>query len=118
MNQNTTSSLRNINVIQDTFSCCGFRNATEYAVPANCSVIKNTQTSCRQALIENVEGSLSTIGFAGLAIGMIEMIGLILSAVLFRRIAQKENVQSSLMNESWRINRNKIQYGYQNYQYV
>jgi hypothetical protein len=80
--------------------------------------MNNIQTSCHESLYKHLTNSLSTIGGAGLAIGIIEIFGLIFSVILFKKIAARENAQSSLMNESWRINRNKIQYGYQSYQYV
>lgn len=31
---------------------------------------------------------------------------------MFRKIAAKESAQSALLNEAWRINRTKVQYGY------
>ncbi|KAJ3040821.1 hypothetical protein HDV00_010436 [Rhizophlyctis rosea] len=73
---------------------------------------------CHDLATETLRGSLNSLGGAAIALGVIELIGLIFSAVLFRKIAQKERASESLMNEAWRINRNKIQYGYQNYQYI
>jgi hypothetical protein len=55
---------------------------------------------------------LATIGGAAITIGIIEIVGLIFSMVsatdfqvMFRKIAAKENAQSALLNEAWRINR-------------
>jgi hypothetical protein len=115
---NNTESIKTIVLIENRFQCCGFSNVTDYAVPTNCSQVRNITSSCRQQLGQALENSLSTVGATGLAIGLIELIGLLFSVILFRKIAQKENVASSLLNESWRINRSKIQYGYQTYQYV
>jgi hypothetical protein len=85
---------------------------TDYAIPANCATVYNYQIPCREKVQESLSSSRTTIGGAGVAIGVIEIIGLIFSVVMFRKIARKENAQSSLLNEAWRVNRTKVQYGY------
>ncbi|TPX31476.1 hypothetical protein SmJEL517_g05180 [Synchytrium microbalum] len=115
------NSNQTIQTIEAYFQCCGFHNTTDMAVPSTCQVSRfdlSNKTGCLDAVTNSLDGQLSTIGGAGLALGIIEFIGLIFSALLFRRIAQKERASDNLMNEAWRINRSKIQYGYQNYQYV
>jgi hypothetical protein len=67
---------------------------------------------------DHLQGQLSTIAGAGIALGVIEFIGVIFSAILFSRLAARESADQSLLSETWRINRNKVQYGYQNYQYA
>lgn len=104
--------------LEFTFQCCGFRDVTDMVYPDNCLEIIETTVGCAEAVKGNLQGSLGTIGAAGVVIGVIELIGLVFSAILFRKIAQREQAAGSLLNEAWRINRNKIQYGYQNYQYV
>ncbi len=47
---------------------------------------------------------------------MIELLGLILSVGMFRRLAIRKHEQDQLLAESWRVNKDKIQHGYQNYQ--
>ena len=91
------------------------------ASPSTCIVNNidlSNSTGCYSAMQYSLSSQLSTIGGAGLALGIIELIGLVFSGLLFRRIAQRERASDTLMNEAWRINRSKIQYGYQNYQYV
>ncbi|KAI8925219.1 Tetraspanin family-domain-containing protein [Entophlyctis helioformis] len=100
------------------FKCCGYATVTDMAVPENCVQALNFTSPCSDQLRSTVTNSLSTIGGAGVAIGIIELVGLVFSAILFRKIAAKENAQNSLLNEAWRVNRTKVQYGYQNYQYV
>ncbi|KAJ1336380.1 hypothetical protein BSLG_007164 [Batrachochytrium salamandrivorans] len=86
-------------------------NVTDAAVSPICHPPSNITVSCSQQLTATLKGSLSTIGAAGLALGIVELVGLIFSVVLFRKIASKENAQSTLLNEAWRINRTKVQYG-------
>ncbi|KAJ8329077.1 hypothetical protein BDV3_006272 [Batrachochytrium dendrobatidis] len=104
--------------IEKLFDCCGFYNTTDAVVTPDCVLKTPNSTGCHDQLTATLKGSLSTIGAAGLALGLVELIGLIFSVVLFRKIASKETAQSNLLNEAWRINRTKVQYGYQNYQYV
>ncbi|KAJ3298898.1 cd63 antigen [Borealophlyctis nickersoniae] len=110
--------------IQNTFQCCGYRNTTDYAIPDTCASDPSRQWTnrdpgpCRAIVQDTLKGSLNSIGGCGVAMGVIELIGLAFSVVLFRKIAQREQASESLLNEAWRINRNKIQYGYQNYQYI
>ncbi len=88
------------------------------AVPANCKEQFSFDTPCYEKVKAYLESSLGTLSSAGIAIGVIEIIGLIFSAVLFTKLARRERTDESLMSETWRINRNKVQYGYQNYQYA
>ncbi|KAJ3142036.1 Leukocyte surface antigen cd53 [Physocladia obscura] len=116
----TTQQLNNIQHVERAFQCCGFRNVTSYSVPSNCATAQsfNYQSPCLGAVKGALQGSLATIGGTGIALGFIELIGLGMSVLLFVKIAQKDRASESLMNEAWRINRSKIQYGYANYQYV
>jgi len=117
----TDGGQQSIKAVQNTFQCCGYANVTDMAVPASCATDPNTRKdvpSCRTLATAALQGSLNSVGGAGVALGIIELIGLIFSVILFRRIASKDRASESLMNEAWRINRNKIQYGYQNYQYI
>ncbi|KAJ3309822.1 hypothetical protein HDV04_005601 [Boothiomyces sp. JEL0838] len=113
-----------INNIERLFQCCGYSSPLDHAVPVDCVARYNFAgttaftVGCKDQLQQSLFNSLNTIGGAGIVIGLIEFVGLIFSAVLFRKIAAKENAQSSLLNEAWRVNRTKVQYGYQNYQYV
>ncbi|KAJ3289106.1 Leukocyte surface antigen cd53 [Rhizoclosmatium sp. JEL0117] len=113
-------SLNNLQHVERGFKCCGFRNVTQYAVPDNCASPQSFgyQVPCLNSVKSALQGSLSTIGGTGVALGVIELIGLVFSVLLFVKIAQKDRASESLMNEAWRINRSKIQYGYANYQYV
>ncbi|KND01986.1 uncharacterized protein SPPG_02492 [Spizellomyces punctatus DAOM BR117] len=106
--------------IEITFECCGYADNSTAWPEENCQEFFHFPTlkTCAEAVKGSLRGSLGTIGAAGLVIGIIELIGLVFSAVMFRKIAQREQAAGSLLNEAWRINRNKIQYGYQNYQYV
>jgi hypothetical protein len=61
---------------------------------------------------------MDTIGGGAIALGVIQLAGLIFSALLFNRVARRQRNDESLLNETWRLTRNKIQYGYQNYQYA
>lgn len=74
--------------------------------------------ACETTLINSIDTNLVRIGVTGIVIGLVELVGLVFSLIMFRKIAKKENAQSALLNEAWRINRTKVQYGYQNYQYV
>ncbi|KAJ3355830.1 Leukocyte surface antigen cd53 [Entophlyctis luteolus] len=116
----TQQQLNNIQHVERAFSCCGFRNVSEYAVPSNCATPQsfNFTVPCLASVKGALQGSLSTIGGTGVALGVVELVGLVMSVVLFVKIAQKDRASESLMNEAWRINRSKIQYGYANYQYV
>lgn len=105
--------------IESTFQCCGLNNVTDAAVPRDCvERIPDWNTPCRDQVLNSLSDSLGTIGATGITLGVIELVSLIFSAILFNRIAQKEKANGNLMNEAWRINRNKVQYGYQNYQYL
>ncbi|KAI8822880.1 Tetraspanin family-domain-containing protein [Fimicolochytrium jonesii] len=115
---NSTGAHSALVSVEMTFSCCGLRDVTDMAVPGNCEELFAYTRSCSEAVKGSLEGSLGAIGGAGVVIGVIELVGLAFSAILFRKIAQREQAAGSLLNEAWRINRNKIQYGYQNYQYV
>lgn len=112
---NTTVSLNTLRSIERSLNCCGYNSTTDYSVPIianlSCTDSLGTNSSCRAILFDKFNDSLNTVGVAGITIGILELIGLIFSVILFRRIAAKENIHSSLLNESWRINRNKIQYG-------
>ncbi len=115
--QNTTSSLATLRSIERSLNCCGYNSTLDYSVPiieksnVTCVESLGTTVSCHDTLFDKFNDSLSTVGAAGITIGLLELIGLFFSVILFRRIAAKENIHSSLLNESWRINRNKIQYG-------
>ncbi|KAI8922038.1 Tetraspanin family-domain-containing protein [Powellomyces hirtus] len=120
-NANTTASHRALMNVEMTFQCCGYSivDGKHYLqVPEDCVTLFGFTDACADAVKGNLSGSLGAIGGAGVVIGVIELIGLIFSAILFRKISQREQAAGSLLNEAWRINRNKIQYGYQNYQYV
>ncbi|KAJ3306695.1 hypothetical protein HDV03_004326 [Kappamyces sp. JEL0829] len=97
--------------IEKQFNCCGFSSTVNYAIPTNCEDVYGFHISCQAKLEQSIEGSLNTIGGGGLAIGLIELVGLVFSVIMFRKISRKENAQSSLLNEAWRVNRQKVQYG-------
>ena len=83
-------------------------------MPATCSTANPAKTitvGCKERLSDQLMSSLSTIGGAGIAIGVIELVGSVFSAILFHKIARKDSAQTSLLNEAWRVNRNKVQYG-------
>jgi len=113
----TRSSIRGV---ENMFNCCGYSTIHDAPGSDNCAdrYKPDEPPSCRDLVIATLKGSLNSVGGVGIAMGIIQLIGLIFSAILFRRIASKERASESLMNEAWRINRNKIQYGYQNYQYI
>ncbi|KAI8806549.1 Tetraspanin family-domain-containing protein [Cladochytrium replicatum] len=109
----------NILIVEQTFRCCGFMNTTDMSIPINCvEQFPDRNTPCFANVDGSLKGSLNMIGGAGLVIGFIELVGLIFSVVLFRRIAKRDSQGEGLLNEAWRVNRSKIHYGYQNYQYV
>ncbi|KAJ3161070.1 Serine/threonine-protein phosphatase 2A activator 2 [Geranomyces michiganensis] len=119
--KNTNVSHQALVQIEITFSCCGYSivdGKPFQQVPPNCSELFGFTDACADAVQGSLRGSLGAIGGAGVVIGVIELIGLIFSAILFRKISQREQAAGSLLNEAWRINRQKITYGYQNYQYV
>lgn len=80
-------------------------------MPANCVELTKNNIGCKNALTTYLEKSVDTIGAAGIVIGLIEFVGLIFSIVMFRKISRRENAQASLLNEAWRVNRTKVQYG-------
>ncbi|KAI9193688.1 Tetraspanin family-domain-containing protein [Polychytrium aggregatum] len=104
--------------VEKSFGCCGFHNVTDSPLPTNCAAAYGYTQGCFSSLRDALQGSLSTIGGAGIVIGVIELVGLVFSVFLFIRIAAKEQATRGIMNDAWRINRNNIQYGFQNYQYV
>jgi hypothetical protein len=109
---NSPTNNATIAQIQTTFRCCGYASVTDNAVPSNCAALTGFNVGCRESLRNNLSSSLSTIGGAGIAIGLIELVGLVFSLIMFRKISRKENAQNSLLNEAWRVNRTKVQYGY------
>ncbi|KAJ3193253.1 hypothetical protein HK101_005152 [Irineochytrium annulatum] len=115
---NTTASQNALIQVETYFQCCGFHTVDSYAVPSNCAQLHGFTTPCYQSVLTSLQSSLDTIGGCGIAMGVIELVGIIFSAVLFVKIAARDKASQSLMNEAWRINREKIQYGYANYQYV
>ncbi|KAJ3107533.1 Leukocyte surface antigen cd53 [Phlyctochytrium planicorne] len=115
---NTTSLQTSIVTVEKYFQCCGYKSIDSYAVPANCAAVNGWPQPCYHSVVSALQQSLSTIGGCGVAMGVIELVGIIFSLVLFIKIAQRDRASQSLMNEAWRINRDKIQYGYANYQYV
>lgn len=101
------------------FQCCGFRNTSQMAVYNNCTSDQPVYSqSCLAKVSESLQNSLDTIAGAGIALGLIEIIGMILSGYLFNRLAKRQDANQGLLNETWRINQNRVQYGYQNYQYA
>ncbi|KAI8848752.1 Tetraspanin/Peripherin [Chytridium lagenaria] len=108
---NSTSAQNSIVTVQKYFQCCGFRSIDSYAIPANCAAVNGWPRPCYNSVIDTMKQSLSTIGGAGVAMGVIEFVGIIFSLVLFIKIAQRDRASQSLLNEAWRINRDKIQYG-------
>ncbi|KAJ3008284.1 Leukocyte surface antigen cd53 [Thoreauomyces humboldtii] len=114
---NSTAEHRALVNVETTFSCCGFGSVVDMPVPSDCVELLGFTEGCAAAVKGNLNGSLGAIGAGGVVIGVIELVGLVFSAVLFRRISQREQAAGSMMNEAWRINRNKIQYGYANYDY-
>ncbi|KAI9361680.1 Tetraspanin family-domain-containing protein [Zopfochytrium polystomum] len=116
---NTTASTNTILQIEHTFQCCGYRTPTTLSVPAtDCPLTLGYPNPCYSVLLDALRSSLSLIGGAGVGLGVVEFIGIVFSALLFVRIARRERASESLLGEAWRINRDKIQYGYANYQYV
>ncbi|KAI9336652.1 Tetraspanin family-domain-containing protein [Zopfochytrium polystomum] len=116
---NTTASTNTILKIEHTFQCCGYRTPTTLSVPAtDCPLALGYPNPCFSVLQDALRGSLSVIGGAGVGLGVVELVGIAFSALLFVRIARRERASESLLGEAWRINRDKIQYGYANYQYV
>ncbi|KAJ3144696.1 hypothetical protein HDU89_008066 [Geranomyces variabilis] len=119
--KNTTASHQALVQVEITFSCCGYTLVNDKPfepVPDSCVALFGFTDTCAEAVQGSLRGSLGAIGGAGVVIGVIELVGLIFSAILFRKISQREQAAGSLLNEAWRINRQKITYGYQNYQYV
>jgi len=97
--------------------CCGYRNSSDFPVTPLC-VQKYNDRGCAAVLTDFLVQSVDTIGVVGITIGIIQLVALIFSIVMYRKISRKENSQAALLNEAWRVNRTKVQYGYQNYQYV
>ncbi|KAJ3114143.1 Leukocyte surface antigen cd53, partial [Nowakowskiella sp. JEL0407] len=113
------TSPKGIFVVEKMFECCGFHNTTHLAIPPDCPDQYPTWTqSCFEVVTLSLQNSLNTIGGAGIILGVFELAGLIFSLVLFQRIAKRDQQKNGLLNESWRINKSRIHYGYQNYQYA
>ncbi len=104
--------------MQTLFSCCGYKSVTQFSYPReNCTTANPTFTQpCYTKIYDSLTNSLSTIALGGVVIGVIELLGLILSVGMFRRLAIRKHEQDQLLAESWRVNKDKIQHGYQNYQ--
>jgi len=101
------------------FYCCGFRNITDQAVPPTCSVdfamfSGNTPPTvpCYDKLHNALNSAFSSVGSIALSLGIIELVALLLSVFLFSRITSKDSQAQHMLAEAWRINRNRIQNGY------
>jgi hypothetical protein len=68
-------------------------------------------SGCEQILQGLLNSSLETIALAGVLVGVLEFFGAIFSIILSRNVTEREQVQSSLLNEAWRVNRTKVNYG-------
>lgn len=118
VSDNSTTSLRGIIQIENTFKCCGFNDINSYAVPADCAIVNGWTRPCFYTVTSTMVDSLNIIAGSGVGIAVIQLIGLIFSAFMFVKIAKRDRNGENLLNESWRINRDKIQYGYASYNYA
>ncbi|KAJ3112513.1 hypothetical protein HDU96_004494 [Phlyctochytrium bullatum] len=96
---NSTSLQESIMSVQRYFQCCGFKSIDSYAIPANCAAVNGWPRPCYNSVVESLQQSISTIGGCGVAMGVIELVGIIFSLILFIKIAQRDRASQSLLNE-------------------
>ena len=109
--------VKNIKPIQDQFRCCGYLNKTDAAVPGNCAVITRNDMPCMFALLHMLQSNVRIIGGAGVGLAILQILCLLFSVFLFIKLSKGESIAATLQSENWRMNRNKVQHGYSNYQF-
>lgn len=93
--------------VQQYFSCCGFANVTDRAVPETCATDTKVSLSCKDVLRASFMDHLQTVGITGLVMGIIEMLALVFSLVLFSRIriVQQRDNDVALLDKAKRLER-------------
>jgi len=77
-----------IRTIEDEFSCCGYRNLYDRAVPANCtkSPSYGYETSCYTQLMEAYRNNQTTIGVVGGLLGFLQVVALLSTLALIHHL--------------------------------
>ena len=85
------SNNKTIVYLEARFKCCGLRNATDFAVPPDCSTSSQFgyQEGCLQKAIDSAKGNIAAIGSAAIVLSLFELVGLISSMVLFIRLTKE-----------------------------
>jgi len=65
--------------IEDEYSCCGYRNIYDHAVPDNCSSnpFYGYEVSCFTQLLDAYRSNQTSIGVAGALIGIVQIVALL-----------------------------------------
>jgi hypothetical protein len=77
-----------IRTIEDEFSCCGYRNIYDRAVPNNCSQSPSYgyETSCYTQLMEAYKNNQTTIGVVGGLLGFLQIVALLSTLALIHHL--------------------------------
>lgn len=111
-NKNDSSILS----VEYRFQCCGFTSVTDRAVPSNCVSELGFTVSCYNTIMYTLKSNVGSLAAAALTLGLVQLMGLIFSFIMFRKMAAREGDAKAFLSEAWRINTNRIQHGYAHYQ--
>jgi len=116
--QNDRAAIERIEI---TFSCCGWDNTTDRAVPPVDD--QDTQTclgkypeytvSCHASVTTAIENSMMAAGIAAISVAALQLVCLMFSCCLFARLPTKKQKEEALLDEARRLNRDTP---YTNYQ--
>ncbi|KAJ3273573.1 hypothetical protein HDV01_004340 [Terramyces sp. JEL0728] len=81
-------------MIEQQFQCCGFKNITLNAVPANCHQVYGYNVPCQQALTTAIDQSLNFIGGVGLITALLQITLLAVAVVVIKGVHKKNDYRS------------------------
>lgn len=105
--------------IQTAFECCGWSNASYYAVPPynendnqTCVEVYGFEDGCQEIIVQTAEDSLLYIGITAIVLGVLQIAGFIFACVLAAKIPTNKEKEEALLNEARALNREQNQQNY------
>ena len=74
------------------------------------------QTPCQTAVGDSISSNLTALTAVGFTLGIIELLGVIFSAVMFVKVAKRDGATNVLLADNWRLGISRIHHGYSHYQ--
>jgi hypothetical protein len=78
--------------IEDEYSCCGYHNIYDHAVPDNCAANPyfGYEVSCFTQLLDAYRSNQTSIGIAGALIGIVQIIALLASMAMIHHLPPQD----------------------------